>query len=40
MEIPLGAGAKVDAIKGKILEKLGQENYDKLVKKNFKNYTK
>ncbi len=40
MEIPLGAGAKVDAIKGKILEKLGQEKYDKLVKKNFKNYTK
>lgn len=40
MEIPCGAGKKVDAIKNKVLEKVGQERYDKLVKKNFKNYSR
>jgi len=39
MSIPAGAGAKVDKVKKILLEKLGQEEFDKLVKKNFKNYS-
>ena len=39
MKIPCGAGEKVDKIKKILLDKLGQEEFDKLVKKNFKNYS-
>lgn len=39
MEFPCGAGLKVDKMKNALLEKVGQEEYDKLVKKNFKNYS-
>ena len=39
MEFPFGAGAKVDNMKKILLEKVGQEEFDKLVKKNFKNYS-
>ena len=39
MTIPCGAGEKVDKIKKILLDKLGQEEFDKLVKKNFKNYS-
>ena len=39
MEFPCGAGAKVDRSKKILLEKVEQEEFDKLVKKNFKNYS-
>lgn len=39
MEFPCGAGPKVDKTKKVLLEKVGQEEYDNLVKKNFKNYS-
>ena len=39
MEFPCGAGPKVDKAKKALLEKVGQEEFDKLVKKNFKNYS-
>lgn len=38
IDIPLGASSKVDETAKKILKKLGEEQFDKLVKKNFKNY--
>ena len=39
LEFPSGAGKKVDEFKKVLLKKVGQEEYDKLVKKNFKNYS-
>ena len=39
MSFPCGAGVKVDEFKKIFLAKFGQEEYDKLVKKNFKNYS-
>ena len=39
MEFPCGAGPKVDKMKKVLLEKVGQEEFDNLVKKNFKNYS-
>lgn len=39
LEFPNGAGKKVDEFKKVLLKKVGQEEYDKLVKKNFKNYS-
>ena len=39
LEFPCGAGKKVDEFKKILLGKVGQEEYDKLVKKNFKNYS-
>ena len=39
IEFPCGAGSKVDQIKKILLEKVGKEEFDKLVKKNFKNYS-
>ena len=40
LEFPFGAGKKADEFKKILLEKVGQEEFDKLVKKNFKNYSK
>ena len=39
LKFPSGAGKKVDEFKKILLKKVGQEEYDKLVKKNFKNYS-
>ncbi len=39
LEFPCGAGKKVDEFKKILLDKVGQEEYDRLVKKNFKNYS-
>ena len=39
LEFPFGAGKKADEFKKILLEKVGQEEFDKLVKKNFKNYS-
>ncbi len=36
---PFGAGVKVDLAKKALLEKVGPDEYSKLVKKNFKNYS-
>lgn len=40
LEFPFGAGKKADEFKKILLDKVGQEEFDKLVKKNFKNYSK
>ena len=40
LEVPFGAGKKADEFKKILLDKVGQEEFDKLVKKNFKNYSK
>ena len=40
LEIPFGAGKTADEFKKILLDKVGQEEFDKLVKKNFKNYSK
>ena len=40
VEIPFGAGIKADKTAKVLLEKLGIEEFTKLVKKNFKNYNK
>lgn len=40
LNIPFGAGKNADEFKKVLLEKVGQERFDKLVKKNFKNYSK
>ena len=37
---PFGASKKADEFKKVLLEKVGQDEFDKLVKKNFKNYSK
>lgn len=39
LEFPFGAGKKADKFKKILLEKVGQEEFDNLVKKNFKNYS-
>lgn len=39
LKFPNGAGLKVDEFKKALLKQVGQEEYDKLVKKNFKNYS-
>lgn len=39
LEFPFGAGKAADEFKKILLEKVGQEEFDKLVKKNFKNYS-
>lgn len=39
LSFPNGAGKKADEFKKILLEKVGQEEFDKLVKKNFKNYS-
>ena len=38
LEFPFGAGKKADEFKKILLDKVGQEEFDNLVKKNFKNY--
>ena len=38
MEFPFGATSKADEFAKKFLEKYGKEEFDKIVKKNFKNY--
>ena len=40
LEFPFGAGKKADEFKKILLDKVGQEEFDKLVKQNFKNYSK
>ena len=40
LEFPCGAGKKADEFKKVLLDKVGQSEFDKLVKKNFKNYSK
>lgn len=40
LEFPCGAGKKADEFKKVLLDKVGQSQFDKLVKKNFKNYSK
>ena len=40
LSFPFGAGKQVDEFKKVLLEKVGPEEFDKLVKKNFKNYSK
>ena len=40
MEIPFGASSRVDEVAKKILQQVGREEFDKLVKKNFKNYNR
>lgn len=39
LEFPFGASKKADEFKKVLLEKVGQSEFDKLVKKNFKNYS-
>lgn len=39
LEFPFGAGKKADEFKKVLLEKVGPDEYTKLVKKNFKNYS-
>ena len=39
LSFPFGAGKEADKFKKILLEKVGQEEFDKLVKKNFKNYS-
>lgn len=39
LEFPFGAGKAADEFKKILLEKVGQEEFDMLVKKNFKNYS-
>lgn len=38
LEFPFGAGKKADEFKKILLDKVGQEEFDSLVKRNFKNY--
>ena len=40
LEFPCGAGKKADEFKKVLLSKVGQSEFDKLAKKNFKNYSK
>ena len=40
LEFPFGAGKQADEFKKVLLDKVGQSEFDKLVKKNFKNYSK
>lgn len=40
LEFPFGAGKKADEFKKILLDKVGQEEFDKLVKQNFKNYSR
>ena len=40
LQIPFGAGKAADEFKKVLLDKVGQSEFDKLVKKNFKNYSK
>ena len=40
IDIPYGAGVKADKVAKELLDKLGIEEFTKLVKKNFKNYNK
>ena len=40
LEFPFGAGKKADEFKKILLDKVGQEEFDNLVKQNFKNYSK
>ena len=40
IDIPCGAGIKADKAAQKLFEKLGEEKFSKIVKKNFKNYKK
>lgn len=40
LNFPFGAGKQADEFKKVLLEKVGQDEFDKLVKKNFKNYSK
>ena len=40
LEFPFGAGKQADEFKKVLLDKVGPEEFDKLVKKNFKNYSK
>lgn len=40
LQIPFGAGKTADEFKKALLDKVGQSEFDKLVKKNFKNYSK
>ena len=40
LKFPFGAGKQADEFKKVLLEKVGPEEFDKLVKKNFKNYSK
>ena len=40
LEFPFGAGKKADEFKKILLDKVGQEEFDNLVKKNFKNYSR
>ena len=40
LDFPCGAGKAADEFKKVLLEKVGQSEFDKLVKKNFKNYSK
>ena len=40
LEFPFGAGKKADEFKKVLLDKVGQEEFDKLVKQNFKNYSR
>ena len=40
LEFPFGAGKQADEFKKVLLDKVGPNEFDKLVKKNFKNYSK
>ena len=40
LDFPFGAGKQADEFKKVLLDKVGQSEFDKLVKKNFKNYSK
>ena len=40
LNFPFGAGKTADEFKKVLLDKVGQSQFDKLVKKNFKNYSK
>ena len=40
LDFPFGAGKQADEFKKVLLDKVGPDEFDKLVKKNFKNYSK
>ena len=40
LDFPFGAGKQADEFKKVLLDKVGQSEFDKLVKKNFKNYSR
>ena len=40
LKFPFGAGKTADEFKKVLLDKVGQDEFDRLVKKNFKNYSK